>query len=279
MPQAPSPQADASAPALAQAMILAAGRGQRMRPLTDHTPKPLLMVRGQPLLAWHLAAMASAGIDCVLINTGWLGEQIPARLGSHFVPANAGHPGAPQPAPAAVQLRYSREDLDFGGGIETAGGIARALPQLQKVFWLIAGDVYAPQFRFDPQARARFAASDALAHLWLVPNPPHHRRGDFLLERGLARPLPEPANASDAQPGPPHCRHYTYSTIALLKQALFAPPWCELPRGNPEGQAAALGPLLQRAARAGRVSASLYHGDWTDVGTPQRLAALNQPPA
>ncbi|MDO4725422.1 MAG: nucleotidyltransferase family protein, partial [Comamonadaceae bacterium] len=211
---------------------------------------------------------------CALINTGWLGEQIPARLGNRFVPADAGPLGASQPAPTAVQLRYSREDLDFGGGIETAGGIARALPQLQEVFWLIAGDVYAPQFRFDPQARARFAASDALAHLWLVPNPPHHRRGDFLLEHGLARPLPEPASASasDAQ-------HYTYSTIALLKQALFAPPWCELPRGNPEGQAAALGPLLQRAARAGRVSASLYQGDWTDVGTPQRLAALNQSPA
>ncbi|WP_343293119.1 nucleotidyltransferase family protein [Vandammella animalimorsus] len=268
-----------SPPALAQAMILAAGRGQRMRPLTDHTPKPLLMVRGQPLLAWHLAAMARAGIDCALINTGWLGEQIPARLGKRFAPIEASTPasaeclGSPAPTPAAVQLLYSREDLDFGGGIETAGGIARALPQLQHVFWLVAGDVYAPQFRFDPQARARFASSDALAHLWLVPNPPHHPRGDFLLEHGLARPLPE--HASDAQ----HGQSYTYSTIALLKQALFAPPWCELPRGNPQGQAAALGPLLQRAARAGRVSASLYQGDWTDVGTPQRLAALNQPPA
>ncbi|MDO4725373.1 MAG: nucleotidyltransferase family protein, partial [Comamonadaceae bacterium] len=218
---------------------------------------------------------------CALINTGWLGEQIPARLGSHFAPAEAMPAHAPpldspQPAPAAVQLRYSREDLDFGGGIETAGGIARALPQLQDVFWLVAGDVYAPQFRFDAQAREHFAASDALAHLWLVPNPPHHPRGDFLLEHGLARPLPEHASANDAQQGQ---AHYTYSTIALLKQALFAPPWCDLPRGNPAGQAAALGPLLQRAARAGRVSASLYHGHWTDVGTPQRLAALNQPPA
>ena len=105
-----------------------------------------------------------------------------------------------------------------------------------------------------------------LAHLWLVPNPAHHPRGDFgLSPDGLA------LNLGAEHPGP----RYTYSTIALLRAELFGPPWCDIPAGNPQGDAAPLGPLLRRAMDAGRVSAQLYEGRWTDVGTPERLAALN----
>jgi len=166
-----------------------------------------------------------------------------------------------------LSISYSDEGRDFGRALETAGGIARALPQLGPVFWLAAGDVFAPDFVFAPEAAQAFAASPLLAHLWLVPNPPHHPRGDFgLSPEGLALNLP------DADPAP----RYTYSTLALLKAALFAPPWCDIPPGNPQGVAAPLAPLLRRAMDAGRVGAALYTGRWTDVGTPERLQALNQ---
>lgn len=240
-------------------MLLAAGRGERMRPLTDTTPKPLLRVQGQPLLHWHLAALAAGGVEKVLINTAWLGTQISGCFGHQF---------GLQPLSGKrrqLSILYSHEGLDFGAALETAGGIARALPQLAEVFWLAAGDVFAPDFVFAAQAVQAFAASDQLAHLWLVPNPAHHPRGDFgLSPQGLALNLP------DLDPAP----RYTYSTIGLYRKALFAPPWCDLPAGNPQGVAAPLGALLRRAMDAGRVSAALYHGRWTDVGTPERLAAL-----
>jgi N-acetyl-alpha-D-muramate 1-phosphate uridylyltransferase len=243
----------------AQAMLLAAGRGERMRPLTDLTPKPLLEVHGKPLLQWHLDALAQAGWRQVLINTAWLGEQIPARFG-------AGWPAADG---AALSLSYSMEAVDFGVALETAGGIARALPALDALFWIAAGDVYMPGFDFSPAAMERFAASDMLAHLWLVPNPEHHPKGDFgLSAAGLALNLPPD------DPGP----RYTYSTIGLYRRELFALPWLDIPAGNPQGLAAALGPLLRRAMEQGRVSAELWQGDWTDVGTPGRLARLNAGP-
>lgn len=240
------------------AMLLAAGRGERMRPLTDHCPKPLLEVQGKPLLEWHLQALAAAGVPRAVINTGWLGAQIPQRLGRVF---DAGG--------AQLPLVYSDEDPSGqGSALETAGGIARALPQLGPVFWLAAGDVFAPDFIFDAAAAQAFAASDQLAHLWLVANPEHHPEGDFGLSgQGLALDLP----AGDPQP------RWTYSTIALLRAELFAAPWCAIPAGNPAGERAALGPLLRRAMAAGRVGASLYSGRWTDVGTPERLARLNAP--
>ena len=247
-------------------MLLAAGRGERMRPLTDRMPKPLLCVQGQPLLHWHLQALAQAGVAQVLVNTAWLGTQISGHFGDCFAPqavTRSSLDSAPLPA---VGLAYSHEGLDFGTALETAGGIARALPQLAPVFWLAAGDVYAPDFTFERTALDAFAASDRLAHLWLVPNPPQHSLGDFgLSPEGLALNLP----ASDPAP------RYTYSTLALLRAELFAPPWCDLPAGNPQGLAAPLAPLLRRAMDAGRVSAELHAGRWTDVGTPERLAALN----
>ena len=243
------------------ALVLAAGRGERMRPLTDSTPKPLLQVQGRPLLQWHLQALANAGVSRVVINTAWLGEQIPA----YFSDKNGVKPIWDKRK--QLSISYSQESVDFGGALETAGGIARALPQLGPVFWLVAGDVFAPDFVFDSAAVQAFAASDQLAHLWLVPNPAHNPRGDFgLSSQGLALNLP----ADDPAP------RYTYSTIALLRAELFAPPWCDIPPGNPLGVKAPLAPLLRRAMDAGRVSASLYGGRWTDVGTPERLAELNR---
>ena len=242
------------------ALLLAAGRGERMRPLTDTTPKPLLRVQGQPLLQWHLQALASAGVEKVVINTAWLGEQISNHFSSIFELQPFKH------VRQQLSISYSHEGQDFGAALETAGGIARALPLLGDIFWLAAGDVFAPDFVFAPEAAQAFAASDQLAHLWLVPNPEHHPRGDFgLTPAGIALNLP------DADPTP----RYTYSTIALLRAQLFAPPWCDIAPGNPHGVAAPLAPLLRRAMDAGRVGASLYTGRWTDVGTPERLQALN----
>ena len=238
---------DMSTPApRAQALILAAGRGERMRPLTDATPKPLLAVHGRPLMQYPLDALNAAGVSRVATNTAWLGEQIEATFGDRLV--------------------YSHEGHDFGGALETAGGIARALPLLEDCFWVVAGDVYAPSFRFDPAELARFRASTALAHLWLVPNPPHNPKGDFgLSPQGLALNGDGPGG-----------QRYTYSTIGLYRQALFASPWCDIPPGNPQGIKAALAPLLRRAMDNGLISASLHTGPWTDVGTPERLAQLNQ---
>ena len=251
-----------SAAAQVPALLLAAGRGERMRPLTDSTPKPLLPVQGQPLLVWHLQALAEAGVGEVVINTAWLGEQIEAHCGTAFGTHHS------RRGNHRVEIAYSREGRDFGGALETAGGIARALPLVESdVFWLAAGDVYVPDFVFDAKAVQAFKASRQLAHLWLVPNPEHHPRGDFgMSPEGLALNLP----ANDPAP------RYTYSTIALLHAELFFTPWCDIPVGNPGGEKAALAPLLRRAMDAGRVGASLYTGRWTDVGTPERLAELNR---
>jgi len=249
-----------ASPAQVPAMVLAAGRGERMRPLTDTVPKPLLPVQGVPLLEWHLRALAHAGVPNAVINTAWLGTQISERFGSVFGLQRNEDGGS------VLSISYSHEGEDFGRALETAGGIARALPQLGPVFWLAAGDVFAPDFVFAADAVQRFVASTALAHLWLVPNPAHNPRGDFgLSEHGVALNLP----ADSSEP------RYTYSTLALLRAELFQPPWCDLPAGNPQGASAALAPLLRRAMDAGRVTASLYAGRWTDVGTPERLAQLN----
>ena len=255
-PSAATPLSPTALPAL----LLAAGRGERMRPLTDTTPKPLLRVQGQPLLHWHLQALADAGVTQAVINTAWLGDQI----SDHFLSVFGLQPF--KHVRKQLSILYSHEGRDFGAALETAGGIARALPMLGEMFWLAAGDVFAPDFVFAPEAAQAFAASDQLAHLWLVPNPEHNPRGDFgMTPDGTALNLP------DNDPTP----RYTYSTIALLRAALFAPPWCDIPAGNPHGVAAPLAPLLRRAMDAGRVGASLYTGRWTDVGTPERLLALN----
>ena len=236
----------------ATAMVLAAGRGERMRPLTDARPKPLLEVRGKPLMQWHLEALARGGFHHVVVNTAWLGEQISDRFGARRAFA----------APSDTTIAYSHEGADFGGALETAGGIVRALPMLDEVFWGVAGDVFAPAFVFSPETVARFAASGALAHLWLVSNPAHNPNGDFgLSAEGLI--------LNEAT------RRHTFSAIGLYRTALFAPPYCDIAAGNVKGTRAALAPLLRRAIAEGRVTGELYEGEWVDVGTPARLAQLN----
>ena len=266
------PSAESTLPTSAPAaMLLAAGRGERMRPLTDATPKPLLAVQGRALLDWHVAALQRDGVQQLVVNTAWLGAQIPAHL-------NAAWPDLA----AAGGLRYSHEGEDFGHALETAGGIARALPQLPAVFWLAAGDVFAPGLVFDRAAFDAFAASDDLAHLWLVPNPAHNPAGDFGLQEtapgsdtGRAVNVPKGMEKTGDSPELARLPRYTYSTIALLKAELFGQPWCDIPAGNPQGAAAPLAPLLRRAMDAGRVGATVYRGQWVDVGTPERLAQLN----
>jgi len=233
-----------------KAMIMAAGRGERMRPLTDSTPKPLLKVRGKPLIGWHAEALARGGFTDLVINTAWLGEQVE----SHFSQQSRG---------PSLSIAYSHEGIDFGGALETAGGIARALPLLGDMFWLLAGDVFVPGFEFTQAAVDRFSAGGKLAHLWLVPNPPHNPKGDFGLGAdGLALNLPK----DSAEP------KFTYSTIGLYRREFFE----AMPFGNPQGLKAPLAPLLRAAMDNGQVSAELYHGPWTDVGTPARLDELNQ---
>ncbi|MCK9213104.1 MAG: nucleotidyltransferase family protein [Rhodoferax sp.] len=237
----------------ATAMLLAAGRGERMRPLTDSCPKPLLKVRGKPLLQWQLEALQRGGCKQVLINTDWLAEQIVQAA-----------------QPPGLAMHYSHEGHDFGGALETAGGIARALPLLDEVFWVLAADVFTPGFEFSQSTLERFTASGQLAHLWLVPNPAHNPGGDF----GLQAVSEGPALALNLAKDDPRPRH-TFSTIGLYRRALFEAPWCDIAAGNPQGIKAALAPLLRRAMDSHQVSAELYPGPWTDVGTPQRLAELN----
>ena len=149
------------------ALILAAGRGERMRPLTDTTPKPLLCVKGKPLIEWHLEALARDGVREVVINTAHLEDQFPAVLGDG--------------ARWGLRITYSMEGRDHGGALETAGGMAQALPLLGDAFWVLAGDVFVPGFRFEASAAQAFVAGEDWGQMWLVPNPAHVPQGDFAL--------------------------------------------------------------------------------------------------
>ena len=215
-------------------MILAAGRGERMRPLTDRTPKPLLPVAGQPLIVWHLERLAKAGFRDIVINHAHLGDQIEALLGDGDA--------------WGVRIRYSEEPA---GALETAGGIANALPLLGEApFLVVNGDIFCDW----DVARARdVLAEGLLAHLLLVPNPAHHPAGDFAL--------------LDGKVGAGGTANLTFAGIGVYRPALFA--------GIARGQVAKLAPLLDAAIAAGRVSGELHGGRWVDVGTPERLAALD----
>jgi MurNAc alpha-1-phosphate uridylyltransferase len=214
------------------AMILAAGRGERLRPLTDTTPKPLLRVHDRPLIERHVMALARSGIRRIVINLAWLGAQIREYLGDG--------------ARYGVSIIYSEEQPR---ALETAGGIFRALPHLAPgPFAVVNGDIYT-NFPFESLA----IASDREAHLVLVPNPPQHPEGDFGLEQGLAVAAAE--------------RRYTFSGIAVYRREFFA--------GCADGEFP-LKPLLLRSMAAKRCTAEIYSGRWEDVGTPQRLAALNE---
>jgi MurNAc alpha-1-phosphate uridylyltransferase len=227
-----------------KAIVLAAGRGERMRPLSDGTPKPLLEVHGKPLIAWHLEALAAGGVREVVINTAWLEERIVAAVGdgSRF----------------GLSVAYSREGRDHGGALETAGGIAKALPLLGDVFWVVSADIYAPGFRYSRSAHDAFVASGRLGRLWLVPNPNFHPDGDFGLGAdglGLAD-----GTGPDGQ-------RWTYANIALLRAAMF--------EGITPGTRAKLAPLLYAGMRERRIGAEVWRGRWENVGTPEQLAALN----
>jgi N-acetyl-alpha-D-muramate 1-phosphate uridylyltransferase len=257
-----------------KALILAAGRGERMRPLTDHSPKPLLQVRGKPLMQWAMEALARGGFTELVVNTAWLGDQVSDYFGAHFgiktaylLPNVLLKSEQKAIQTITVNIHYSHEGRDFGGVLETAGGIVRALPMLcdaesDDVFWVLAGDVFAPDFVFSPDAVERFKASGKLAHIWMVPNPEHNTKGDFGLQADG-----EVVNESPEK--------YTFSTIALYRKSLFSLPYCDIPAGNPEGIKAALAPLLRKAIAAQQVSGELYTGTWTDVGTPERLTQIN----
>ncbi|MFA7678810.1 MAG: nucleotidyltransferase family protein [Pigmentiphaga sp.] len=231
-----------------RAMILAAGRGERMRPLTDQTPKPLLSVGGKPLIVWHIEKLAAAGIHDIVINHAWLGEQFPARLGHG--------------ERWGVRLHYSPES----SALETAGGIRQALPSLgQAPFLVVNGDVWTdwnPQAA--PAAAEQLRRTASLAWLCLVDNPSHHPGGDFMLN-----PAPHVTDDTPADDAPEHAtQRLTFSGIGLYSPALFA----DLPPGQPHK----LAPLLRAAMRRNQVIGTHFRGIWEDIGTPERLAALDQ---
>lgn len=247
------------------AIILAAGRGERMRPLTDSCPKPLLQVQGKALMQWPIEALARAGVSELMVNTAWLGGQIASRFGEHFAVQQADSLACGPGGNGSVRMHYSEEEQDFGGALETAGGIARVLPRMADPFWVLAGDVFMPAFVFSAAAVARFRAGTMLAHIWLVPNPAHNLKGDFAL-------------TDDGQVTNEGAHRFTYSTVGLYRHALFAQPYCAIAAGNPDGMRAPLAPILRLAIDQGLVSGELYTGPWVDVGTPERLAQLNRSP-
>jgi len=213
------------------AMILAAGRGERMRPLTDTVPKPLLRIRGTPLIERHVERLAQAGIERIVINLAWLGRMIRDYLGD-----GSRH---------GVSILYSEESPQ---ALETAGGIFRALPLLSPgPFLVVNGDIYT-DYGFERVS----LADERDSHLVLVPNPPQHPRGDFGLQGDTAVPAAE--------------RQYTFAGIAAYRNEFFS--------GCADG-VFPLKPLLVRSMAAKRCGAELYTGLWEDVGTPERLAALN----
>ena len=213
-------------------MILAAGRGERMRPLTDHVPKPLLQVGGKPLIVWHIERLASAGFKEIVINHAHLGEQIEQALGN-------GNQWA-------VSIQYSPEGI----ALETAGGIANALHLLGDApFLVVNGDVFA-EMDF---SRLKLQAP-SLAHLVMVNNPPQHAQGDFALNHGKLNSEGE--------------NKLTFSGVGIYEPNLFA----DIEKGQP----AKLAPILRAAMLEQQVSGEHYQGIWHDIGTPERLSALNQ---
>jgi N-acetyl-alpha-D-muramate 1-phosphate uridylyltransferase len=214
-------------------MVLAAGRGERMRPLTDAEPKPLLRVGGKRLIEYHLERLVEAGFRDVVINTAWLGDMIETVLGT-----GSRH---------GLAITYSHERPE---ALETGGGIFKALPLLGSApFLLVNGDVWTD---IDFGALRRDPPAQSLAHLVLVPNPPHHTRGDFLLENGVV------ANGEGLR--------HTYSGIGIFRPEFFA--------GCTPGKFPML-PLLLRAIAAKALTGELHEGRWFDIGTIERMRALD----
>jgi MurNAc alpha-1-phosphate uridylyltransferase len=225
-------------------LLLAAGRGERMRPLTDNLPKPLLTIQNKSLLAWHLEALTKSGIQNIVINHAWLGEKIEASLGD-------GHQ-------FGLNIQYSPE----GTALETAGGIRKALPLLcpEDYFLVINGDVFSPNLPItsllEVVPKLRSPTHQVLAHLMMVPNPIQHPDGDFYLKGSVV--------SDHLSVG---AEKLTFSGIGIYHKDLFK----ELEIGT----SAKLAPLLIRAMEQNKVSGEKYAGPWHDVGTPQRLQELN----
>jgi N-acetyl-alpha-D-muramate 1-phosphate uridylyltransferase len=228
--------------------LLAAGRGERMRPLTDTTPKPLLQIQGKSLLQWHIEALVAAHTSRIVINHAWLGEQIELALGDG--------------TQWGVKIEYSPEET----ALETAGGIRQALPLInpEPYFLVINGDVFCPGFpiaaftnRFRVQCNG---GTKPLAYLMLVPSPPQHPEGDFYLQGDHVRDKPISPQMQVTK--------LTFSGIGIYHQSLFA--------DLKLGEAAKLAPLLRSAMAKNQVFGEKYTGPWHDVGTPQRLHELNQ---
>jgi len=214
-----------------KAMILAAGLGTRMRPLTHTTPKPLLKVGGIPLIVWHLERLAHDGFKEVVINVAHLGEKIKEALGDG--------------SEWGVEIVYSDEQEE--GGLESAGGIIKALPLLgEETFLVVNGDIFT-EYDFN---REKKLEKGIVAHLVLVPNPEHNLEGDFALNGG---------KVVDA-------KAYTFSGIGYYSPTLF--------NGVEYGKKSIV-PLLKKAMKEGRVTGELFEGEWLDIGTPERLELLN----
>ena len=227
-----------------KAMILAAGRGERMRPLTDHTPKPLLKVGGKPLIVWHLERLAKAGFKEIVINHAHLGKQIEQALGNG--------------AQWGLSIQYSPEKI----ALETAGGIANALHLLgSEPFLVVNGDIYT-DFDFTVLTPSPLMGEGGgegeihqnLAHLVLVNNPPQHPNGDFAIQEGMLK------NTGTQM--------LTFSGVGIYHPDLFA----EVVIGQP----AKLAPLLRKAIDNSAATAEYYQGVWHDIGTPERLAELDK---
>jgi MurNAc alpha-1-phosphate uridylyltransferase len=224
-------------------MLLAAGRGERMRPLTDHTPKPLLEAGGKPLIVWHIENLTRAGLTQLVINHAHLGEQLVDRLGDG--------------KQFGVSIHYSAESK----ALETAGGIANALHLLGNApFAVINADIYCEYdfSRLAPSAAALLARGD-MAHLIMVNNPEQHPNGDFGLLNGRVIPLPPSPLSLPSS--------YTFSGMGIYQPALF--------KSIPRGTIAPLAPLLREQIALDKISGEHYQGRWMDVGTPQRLQQLD----
>jgi MurNAc alpha-1-phosphate uridylyltransferase len=234
-----------------KAMILAAGRGERMRPLTDTCPKPLLKVRGRPLIVWHILNLVKAGIADIVINHAHLGHMIEEALGdgSKF----------------GARLQYSAEE----NALETAGGIAKALPLLgDEPFIVVSGDIYIPHFNFE-ECKNTLEDKDMwgnphpldkrdIAWLYMVKNPDFHPQGDFSLSlMGLE---------NEAKEG---TIRLTFGNIGVYRPEMFA--------NIVPGTHAKLAPILRSFADRGQLGGEQYRGDWHNLGTPEQLAKLNAP--
>jgi N-acetyl-alpha-D-muramate 1-phosphate uridylyltransferase len=224
-----------------KALIFAAGRGERLRPLTDHTPKPLVVVRGKPLIVWHLEKLAALGVQDVVINTSWLAHRFPAELGDG--------------SRWGLRLHFLYEG---DTPLETGGGMLNALPLLGDApFLLVNGDVFC-----DVDLAALPAALGGDAHLLLVDVPPYAHRGDFALD-GAGR-----VHASGAM-------LLTYAWIGVYRAGLFAGWRQHVAEAIGDPPRFPLAPLLRAAMARDAVSGQHHRGLWTDVGTTERLAALN----